>query len=54
MAARGDHERAADLVAGLLTTDWLTAAVPALAPIDREALRVAADDLLASLGRVLS
>jgi hypothetical protein len=54
MAVRGDHGRAADLVAGLLTTGWLTAAVPALAVVDREALRVAADDLLASLGRVLA
>ncbi|MEV5731307.1 hypothetical protein AB0N50_36955 [Streptomyces pharetrae] len=54
MAVRGDHGRAADLVAGLLTTGWLTAAVPALALVDREALRVAADDLLASLGRVLA
>ncbi|MER5296519.1 hypothetical protein ABT382_31355 [Streptomyces pharetrae] len=54
MAVRGDHGRAADLVAGRLTTGRLTAAVPALALVDREALRVAADDLLASLGRVLA
>ncbi|MFI2511305.1 helix-turn-helix domain-containing protein [Streptomyces sp. NPDC018972] len=53
-AVRGDHGQAADLVAGLLATGWLTAAVPALALVDREALRVAADDLLASLGRVLA
>ncbi|MEV4191425.1 hypothetical protein [Streptomyces toxytricini] len=53
-AVRGDHGQAADLVAGLLTTGRLTAAAPALALVDREALLVAADDLLASLGRLLA
>ncbi|WP_031174221.1 hypothetical protein [Streptomyces durhamensis] len=38
-AVRGDHGRPADLVAGLLAAGRLTAAVPALALVDREALR---------------
>ncbi|WP_333778150.1 hypothetical protein [Streptomyces sp. IBSBF 3136] len=51
---RGEYGRGAELVAGLLATGRLTAAVPALAPVDREAVRVAADDLLASVDRVLA
>ncbi|GAA2746681.1 hypothetical protein GCM10010440_39420 [Kitasatospora cinereorecta] len=49
LAARGDHEQAADLAAQLLAAGPWTAAVPTLAIVDHDALLAAAEDLLDSL-----
>ncbi|MGW1785777.1 hypothetical protein ACWCQQ_42875 [Streptomyces sp. NPDC002143] len=49
LAMDGKHEQAADLVADLLVDGSWTAALPALAIVDREALAAAADDLLDGL-----
>ncbi|MFG2313006.1 hypothetical protein ACGFS9_30700 [Streptomyces sp. NPDC048566] len=49
LATNGEHEQAADLVADLLVDGSWTAALPALAIVDREALAAAADDLLDGL-----
>ncbi|WP_171109923.1 MULTISPECIES: hypothetical protein [unclassified Streptomyces] len=49
LALNGDRERAAALTAELLAIGPWTACVPVLALVDPEALRAAADDLLAGL-----
>ncbi|WP_405918327.1 hypothetical protein [Streptomyces sp. NBC_00728] len=46
LSTDGKHEQAADLGADLLVDGSWTAALPALAVIDREALAAAADGLL--------